>query len=96
MQDHGFVGKVNKWLREAKCQWPQTCSKTPNENKCLHLDMPSAFPDINTVRIPSTKSKSGRNRGIRKQAGCLNKNNKMALAATPLNTWNQNENPVKR
>lgn len=80
MQDHGFVGKVNKWLRDTKCQWPQTCSKTSNENKCLHLDMPSAFPDINTVRIPSTISKSGSKRKMLSrnkntfQAGCFNEN----------------------
>lgn len=80
MQDHGFVGKVNKWLRDTKCQWPQTCSKTSNENKCLHLDMSSAFPDINTVRIPSTISKSDSKRKMLSrnkntfQAGCFNEN----------------------
>lgn len=36
MQDHGFVSKINKRLRDTECQWPQPCPKPPNENQCLH------------------------------------------------------------
>lgn len=37
MQDHGFVGEINKWLGDTECQWPQTCAKTSNKNKRLHF-----------------------------------------------------------
>lgn len=57
MQDHGFISKVNEWLGDAEGQWPQTCSKSSNENKCLHCDVViSAFcSNDNEIRFDSLK-----------------------------------------
>lgn len=40
MQDHWFVGKINKWLWDTECQWPQPSTETSNQNKSLHCEMP--------------------------------------------------------
>ena len=53
MQDHGFVGKINKWLRETKCQWPQPSTKTSHQNKGLHREMLCLTCQLNSQNLSS-------------------------------------------
>lgn len=36
VEDHGLVGKVNEWLRDAESQRPQPSSEASHEDERLH------------------------------------------------------------